>query len=152
MFFIIYRLLLVHFQGARGLPLPEEKWDAPILPVRTTAECYPPRGFGVPILPVRTKGSGHYPRPVVVSELMRIYDDEEIKMPKLVRQVCLNPPVGVVVSELMRIYDDTDTNNSVTDEEELFEDLSDDDDAPLFEELSDEEELFEVLTNDDSPL
>jgi hypothetical protein len=140
MFFIIYRLLLVLFQGARGLPLPEEKWDAPILPVRTTAECYPPRGFGVPILPVRTKGSGHYPRPVVVSERRPIYDDEEIKMPKLVRQVCLNPPVGAVVSELKPIYDnqaiilsngivvselrpisDNDyNNNSVADEEVLF--------------------------------
>jgi hypothetical protein len=66
MFFNIYKLLLEQYQGARGVPLP-----GPILPVRSDPEREVPA--------------------VVVSELMRIYDYEEIKMPKLVSQVCLIP-------------------------------------------------------------
>ena len=118
MFFSVYRLMLVHFQGARGLPLPEEN-------------CVLPEYFGFPKLPVRTKGSGSDPFSVgiTVSELMPIYDDTDNNN--------LIADEEVLFEDLSD--DDAPLFEELSDDEEvLFEDLSDDDDAPLFEELSDD--------------
>jgi hypothetical protein len=80
MFFTVYKLMLAYFQGARGVPLPEEVTGVPVLPVRTKAE----HEFRDIVSPTHE---------VFVNELVPIYDDEDLKQPKLVRQVCLNPRV-----------------------------------------------------------
>jgi hypothetical protein len=113
MFFSFYRLLLVLFQGARGLPLPEGKRVIPILPLCIVDDLYSKDRLALQSHPVGALGLPLPEGKRVIPILPLCIVDDLYSKDRLALQ---SHPVGVVVIELMPIYDDTDINNSVADE------------------------------------